>query len=118
MPPVGPCSPLDVTYVSFSLYRIPLPDFSWLYSGLVNLLQPNPCFSTGCSTLMSPPPISITLPAFAVPAVPSLSGTYRPYILLLQIPISLALPVPTAHRSAIARLNRFQCPDQHSRLLP
>ena len=114
----GPRSPLNVTYAAFSLYHLPLRDSPRLYSGIVNLLQPNPFFSTGRPTLMSLPSISVTLPAFAVAAVPLLSGTYRPYRLLPHIPTSLRLPVPAALRSEIVRLGYSQSPDQYPRLLP
>ena len=113
----GPRSPLSVTRVPFSLYHLPLRDSPRLYSGIVNLLQPNPFFSTGRPTLMSLPSISVTLPAFAVAAVLLLSGTYRPYRLPPQIPILLMLPVPTALRPAIVQLNHSRSPDQYPRLL-
>ena len=118
MRPAGPRSPLHVIYVAFSLYRIPLQDSSWLYPGIVNLPQHNLQFSSGCPTPMSPPLISVTLLAFAVAAVPSLSDTIPSYILLHQIHISLMLPALTALRSEIDRRNHSQCLGQHSRLLP
>ena len=66
----GPRSPLNVTYAAFSLYHLPLRDSSRLYSLIVNVLQPNPFFSTGRPTLMYLPSISVTPPAFAVAAPP------------------------------------------------
>ena len=118
MRPTGRRSPLNVTYVAFSLYHLPLQDSSGLHSAIVNVLQPNPFFSTGRPTPMFPPPTSASLPAFAITAIPLLSGSYHPYTLHPQIPISLTISVSTALRSAIVQLNHSQSPDQYPRLLP
>ena len=50
----GPRSPLNVTYAAFSLYHLPLRYSSRLYSLIVNVLQPNPFFSTGRPTPIFP----------------------------------------------------------------
>ena len=118
MRPTGPRSPLNITRMAFSLYHTPLRDSAGLYSAIVDMLQPNPCFSTARPTLISPPPISATLPAFAVAVAPSLSGTHHPYLLLPLIPISPTVPEPTALRSAIVQPYHSQSFDQYSRLLP
>ena len=49
--PAGPWCPLYVTYVAFSLYHTPLQDASGSSLVAVNVLPPNPYFSTYISPI-------------------------------------------------------------------